>query len=739
MWKLIVNDATLNMTAVKLVRWSLRIYGEELGVDNTYIYTDEYNAIITSNKQRSVLGAQSIGRNTINTAAINGNVSINMLIGRAMLNGVGLNIRDPSLIQNLISGDGNDVLIASNEKSVLYAGRAINSLTGGSSSDIFVIMAGKGRSISDSDTIYGFNVAQGDRILIVGLKCKKFNDLFVQQINNNRDVKISWSPSNQSQNILVKNVFVNELNSQNVIIQQMLKLPTSYIKSGSLDNSFVSEDTAVIKLNRSIGSTYIELWGSNWALKGVIFRRQPSNINRFVVQPIQNFAQNFGAAVVQGYMAGIDKIDLSLLGVKRFDQVTLAKKDWASVNEVAIISGTDIKLHSSSNLDNNKMENLVYLDAIDPSQLTERDFIFTDSPYAVEGIDLNCVNTCQPNPCNNNGTCSQLNSYSDEFLCTCAPGYIGDRCQNLKEMCSPTNPCKNDALCSQNGPNKFKCSCRKGTYGELCQNVINSCLNYTCQNNGSCVQIKPEDEPKCLCRYGFEGPRCEIVTSMCEPNNPCANKGKCNQTAPGIFVCVCLTGFYGTYCEKINNICNAIKPCLKEEVCVQIDENTFECRCPKGYEGERCESIAIETVTTTTTRPTTTTARPTTTTARPTTTTTRPTTTTPGPTTTTARPTTTTARPTTTRPKPTTTTARPTTTRPRPTTTTARPTTTTPGRSTTTTRPTTTTPGPTTTTPGPTNTTPRPTTTTPGPTTSIAANFELLLGTLKSKLEAYVC
>jgi subtilisin-like proprotein convertase family protein len=41
-WKLIVSDATANTTLVKLIRWSLRVFGEELSADNTYIYTDEY-------------------------------------------------------------------------------------------------------------------------------------------------------------------------------------------------------------------------------------------------------------------------------------------------------------------------------------------------------------------------------------------------------------------------------------------------------------------------------------------------------------------------------------------------------------------------------------------------------------------------------------------------------------------------------------------------------------------------
>jgi hypothetical protein len=152
----------------------------------------------------------------------------------------------------LISGDGDDVLVAGNEKSVLYAGRGRNSLTGGRGNDIFVVMAGKGRSLADSDTLHGFN-ATSDIILIVGLKCLKFKDLLFTQVNNSQDVLISWSPSNQSQTVLVKNVSVNELNAQNVIIQQRLKLPKSYLDSNSTDNdnNLMVNSTSVIKVNGS--------------------------------------------------------------------------------------------------------------------------------------------------------------------------------------------------------------------------------------------------------------------------------------------------------------------------------------------------------------------------------------------------------------------------------------------------------------------------------------------------------
>ncbi|CAH3196942.1 unnamed protein product, partial [Porites evermanni] len=54
-----------------------------------------------------------------------------------------------------------------------------------------------------------------------------------------------------------------------------------------------------------------------------------------------------------------------------------------------------------------------------------------------QAIALSNTNDCYPNPCLNNGTCTDgLNNYT----CTCVPGFVGKNCSNNTGNCYP-NPC----------------------------------------------------------------------------------------------------------------------------------------------------------------------------------------------------------------------------------------------------------------------------------------------------------
>lgn len=133
-WKLEVRDATSG-TPLTLNRWHLRAYGSRQTADDTYIYTDEYAASATRDSRRRVLNDAvngiAGGRNTVNAAAVTGDVVLDLQSGRASLDGVPLTIINPASLHNLFTGDGNDSLTAGSENSVLDGGRGINHLTGG--------------------------------------------------------------------------------------------------------------------------------------------------------------------------------------------------------------------------------------------------------------------------------------------------------------------------------------------------------------------------------------------------------------------------------------------------------------------------------------------------------------------------------------------------------------------------------------------------------------------------------
>ncbi|XP_071508204.1 uncharacterized protein [Diadema antillarum] len=74
------------------------------------------------------------------------------------------------------------------------------------------------------------------------------------------------------------------------------------------------------------------------------------------------------------------------------------------------------------------------------------------------------------NLCLSRGNCSSILSGNRHYICSCHPGYQGDRCQT--DLCQP-NPCQNDGLCLRGETvNGFTCICSSGWEGENCTHDI---------------------------------------------------------------------------------------------------------------------------------------------------------------------------------------------------------------------------------------------------------------------------
>lgn len=54
------------------------------------------------------------------------------------------------------------------------------------------------------------------------------------------------------------------------------------------------------------------------------------------------------------------------------------------------------------------------------------------------------IDECLSNPCQNNGTCIDNLGY---FECKCTEDYVGDHCEQLRQVTCENQPCKNDAVC----------------------------------------------------------------------------------------------------------------------------------------------------------------------------------------------------------------------------------------------------------------------------------------------------
>ena len=94
------------------------------------------------------------------------------------------------------------------------------------------------------------------------------------------------------------------------------------------------------------------------------------------------------------------------------------------------------------------------------------------------------IETCEPNPCQNSGSCI---ASEDTFVCDCTDGFTGTLCQSINYCAS--SPCQNGGSCV-NGLGTHLCFCRENFAGQFCEipidNIEDHCnssyANRTCSS-----------------------------------------------------------------------------------------------------------------------------------------------------------------------------------------------------------------------------------------------------------------
>ncbi|XP_065651564.1 neurogenic locus notch homolog protein 2 isoform X4 [Hydra vulgaris] len=222
-------------------------------------------------------------------------------------------------------------------------------------------------------------------------------------------------------------------------------------------------------------------------------------------------------------------------------------------------------------------------------------------PMRFKGHKCEIPEPCNPNPCGNNGVCSDKNGVPS---CKCEYPYVGMTC-NATDSCKP-NPCKNAGKCTDND-GVAVCTCLPRYEGDKCE--IDRCDQ--CHTNAEC------SNGVCKCKQGFLGDGkivCVKDRAFSDPCNDqvCNNGGTCVATSETSFRCFCKSMYYGKFCEEKMHPTPAVltttstkttqksvqttdrpqchpNPCLNDGQCIVSGDIGYNCLCTPQFKGQHCE------------------------------------------------------------------------------------------------------------------------------------------------------
>jgi Notch-like protein len=212
--------------------------------------------------------------------------------------------------------------------------------------------------------------------------------------------------------------------------------------------------------------------------------------------------------------------------------------------------------------------------------------------------------TCDPNPCQNGGTCNLLLSRLEGaplFECVCAEGFTGVLCQDAVDVPKCDPPCQHGECVNE------KCECEDGWFGAACEHEKLVCptdkvwVELTSKCPAACGGIGPclDRYNVCICKPGTVLEHADDVFSTCIPPEDCpicepsCLHGECVYDGTPIThlattKCECEDGWIGAACDEEVITCD---PACQHGECVKDDQEPpmTKCECEDGWFGAACD------------------------------------------------------------------------------------------------------------------------------------------------------
>lgn len=159
-WRLSIFDQAIGDVGT-LNSWTLNLIGKPVLDDTVYVYTNEFSESVADQALRSTL-TDSVGIDQINASSVTTNSLINLQSrSQSNIDGRVLTIGPDTIIENAVSGDGNDTIYGNQFSNFLQGMRGNDSLFGFDGDD--KLQGGWGNDIIDGGLGFDYAIFSGLR------------------------------------------------------------------------------------------------------------------------------------------------------------------------------------------------------------------------------------------------------------------------------------------------------------------------------------------------------------------------------------------------------------------------------------------------------------------------------------------------------------------------------------------------------------------------------------------------